>query len=245
MVATLTAALAPVATAEGPGFPLTPRYTLTEIVIEDLEDASALTNDEQIAGTLFHAGEIVVAFLYREGEVTELGTLGGNASWTNDANDRGEVVGFSVRPDNGVGLGFLYSDGVIHDLSFLVGMSVSANGINNRGQVTGHARVHEEAHHAYVYSDGVLQDLGTLGGQTSVGHAINDKGMVTGYSYVPGDEDFHAFLFDRGEMQDLGSLGMHSIGHDINNAGAVTGESSGYDDSGDAYLRHAFLYRNG
>jgi probable HAF family extracellular repeat protein len=98
------------------------------------------------------------AALWRNGAITDLGTLGGPNSFINFPvkNERGEIEGFSQTstPDplgeafcagvtfntfNGVTcLGFLWQDGVIAPLLPLAGGNNSqANGVNNSGQVVG------------------------------------------------------------------------------------------------------------
>ncbi len=66
----------------------------------------------------------------------DLGTLGGNCSYANGINDKGQVVGKSYT-SSGKSHAFLYTNGSMTDLGTLGGKSSYANGINNKGQVVG------------------------------------------------------------------------------------------------------------
>jgi probable HAF family extracellular repeat protein len=85
-------------------------------------------------------GREVHAVLWRDGEIIDLGTLGGTISQAHAINDRGQVVGssatgFQDRP-------FLWEDGRMTDLTAFVDPALGATGggafrINERGQVLG------------------------------------------------------------------------------------------------------------
>jgi probable HAF family extracellular repeat protein len=143
------------------------------------------------------------AYLYSDGELTNLGALGGSESFARAINDAGQVIGFADRlGEASDGAAFLYSDGEMINLGTLGLENSQAHAINNAGQVTGFAY---EPKRAFLYSGGMTMDLGTLGGGFSVGHAINKWGQVTGASAVPGGM-VHAFLSDGGPMFDLNAL---------------------------------------
>jgi probable HAF family extracellular repeat protein len=60
------------------------------------------------------------AFLYAEGQVRDLGTLGGQESYGYSINNREQVVGYSdTTGNNGAYHAFLYSGGKMRDLGFL------------------------------------------------------------------------------------------------------------------------------
>jgi probable HAF family extracellular repeat protein len=165
--------------------------------------------------------------------ITDLGTLGGNASQACALNDRGQVVGLSMTAQSPYDTGFLWENGLMLDLGLL-----ETGGINTQGQVTGT----DERGHAVLWVQGVKTDLGTLGGRFSYAQALNDAGQVVGYSYLNDNFTRHAFLWANGVMVDLGTLGSRvSYGEAVNAAGQVVGYS--YTDRGRG--PHAFLWESG
>ena len=83
------------------------------------------------------------AFLYSNGTMTDLGTLGGLSSDPYDINDNGQVVGFAELTD-GQQHAFLYSNGIMTDLGALGGTFSCAYSINNNGQVVGKYLQHSQ-----------------------------------------------------------------------------------------------------
>jgi probable HAF family extracellular repeat protein len=178
--------------------------------------------------------------------ITDLGTLGGAASYAYGINNRGQVTGYSDTT-NGLQHAFLYSSGMITDLGELppcvggTGITCEGSqgyGVNNAGQVVGFSYTTPNFH-AFLYSGGTMTDLGTLG-RDSFAYGINDSGQVTGYAYDSGGGP-HAFLYNNGTMTDLGTLGgCCSDAYAINSSGQVVGVSS------TTFLTdHAFLYSGG
>ncbi|HEX6076838.1 MAG TPA: hypothetical protein VFZ32_16425 [Micromonosporaceae bacterium] len=98
--------------------------------------------DNSIASAINQRGHVVGqshyrAFLWRRGQITDLGTLGGGYSYATDVNNRDEVVGYSAVADGAIHA-FLWRRGVMTDLGVLPGGDNSyANGINDRGEVVG------------------------------------------------------------------------------------------------------------
>jgi probable HAF family extracellular repeat protein len=78
------------------------------------------------------------AFLWRDGEMTDLGTLGGSFSRAESINDRGQVVGLAETA-TGESHAFVWQDGRMVDLGALTdgpGSSVATK-ITDRGHVIG------------------------------------------------------------------------------------------------------------
>lgn len=175
--------------------------------------------------------------------ITDLGTLGGNDSYSDNAviNDSGQVAGRSHVGPGGYSHAFLYENGVMKDIGTLGGLFSYAWGINNNGQVVGHSytSVGDNTQHAFLFDGTSMVDLGTLGGTDSTAMGINDRGKVAGYSQISGNSAFHAFLLNGTSMIDLGTLGgTSSFGRAINNNGWAVGQSQLAGD----YGQHAFLY---
>lgn len=196
-------------------------------------------------------GSSVHAVLWREGGMTDLGTLpvepenaGFATSSAAAVSDTGAVVGESDVAGGGRHA-FFWKDGVMQDLGVLEGGSFSsARDVNNRDEVVGIADTAGGAVHAVVWRNGVIEDLGLLGGAESVAEAINDDGLIVGYTQLANGR-FHAFLFEDGVMKDLNNsidnTGVPAWSElvratDINNRGDIVGY-------GDRGSRRTFLLR--
>jgi probable HAF family extracellular repeat protein len=163
------------------------------------------------------------AFVYDDGALTDLGTLGGNCSNAVAINDSGQIAGDSTT-STGQWHAFRYSNGVMTDLGTLGGSYSSSIDINAGGQVAGSAST-GTSEHAFLYSGGAMIDLGTLGGTSSRAVDLNDAGQVAGNSST--GTQSHAFLYSGGVMTDLGTLGGGmSEATAINEAGEVVGFST-------------------
>ena len=214
-------------------------------------------------------GPAVEAVLWgTDNSLTDLGTLGGNASSANAVNNRGQVAGEALNtiPDpytsnfNNFYIGgatqvhafrWTRSRGM-QDLGTLGGTDSAAFCINERGQIAGMSFTNTTVNPAtgvptldpFLWDNGTMLDLGTLGGTSGVAFAINNRGQVVGASNLVGDNGGHAFLWDReGGMQDLGTLGGAAGGAlTINNAGDIAGADSRADGSGGSFLwRHGVM----
>ena len=195
------------------------------------------------------SGQIVVnrpngAFLYSNGTLTALGTLGGSSSYATALNDDGQVVGYSwTSGASGTPRehAFLYSDGTISDLGTLGGDYSYAAGINDSGQVVGRSETSGGSYHAFLYGNGTMHDLGVLPGASgSEAAGINNNGQVVGYAGTI-DASADAFLYANGALTDLGTLGgASSFAMAINGSGQVVGAA---DTSDGSY--HAFIDSNG
>jgi len=220
----------PAPTASGPsgldiGAPLVPYEAIDLGTLSDRisAQATAINNDGQIVGwsESWQTSQPAHAFLWQDGVMLDLGTLGGSTSRPTDINELGQVVGQSTAAD-GMWHPFLWSDGVMHDLhpgAPNFNPSISPR-VNNAGQVVWSGRAVGDQfgpRYAFLWSDGVLTDLV---GPRGIVSAINERGQVVG-SIVGGPP----FLWENGTVTYLPSLGAWATPGDINDRGQVIGVS--------------------
>jgi probable HAF family extracellular repeat protein len=216
-----------------------PLYTMT--FLPEWFNGSAINNAGQMTGVMRVPGGSH-AFLATDGDVRDLGALGGTRSFGYGLSDNGMVTG-DAAPVNGPGHAFLYANGTMRDLGTLPGVSSSIGlSINNDGQVTGSATTRTNQTHAMLAGYGGMRDLGTLGGNFSYGIGINNAGHVVGASTFGGDESQrHAFFYHDGMMADLGGLGgIDSFAQGINDRDQIIGAVVDTRE-----VAHSFIYTDG
>lgn len=126
------------------------------------------------------------SFVWQDGALTMLGSLGGNTAKGTAINSTGQVAGAgNVRP-GGLTHPFIWRDGTMIDLGHAW---TGATEINDRGQV-----LLSDADRGFVWQDGVVIDLGTLGGASAYATDINGCGVVVGMSDTDRRGVRHPFL---------------------------------------------------
>lgn len=146
-----------------------------------------------VVGESTHNGSTSVqdchAFVYENGIMKDLGTLGYTNSSASAINDAGQIVG-TIYSLSGLRAPFLYEDGVMTQIP--VG-GYGATDINNSGQIL------LGGSNPMLYDNGTAYSLLSLlegnPGWTQFFSmvSINDLGWIAGSGYNP-DGDIHAFL---------------------------------------------------
>jgi probable HAF family extracellular repeat protein len=187
-------------------------------------------------------GLVTRAFLYTNGQMQDLGTIGGSAANANGINPEGQVVGASFVTGDTADHAVLWDGGQPTDLGTLGGTNSQAFAINSEGeQIVGSSDTVTGATDAVLWDseDGLL-DLGTLGGLSAQANAINDSGTVVGFSSLSGELVTDAFVYSNEKMLDIGGLGgSFASATGVNDRGNVVGFSN---TTGDADV-HAFIWR--
>jgi probable HAF family extracellular repeat protein len=169
-------------------------------------------------------------FLWRDGRMTDIGTLGGTFGFGNAVNNGGQVVGFSDVAGDLTNHAFFWDSGVLTDIGTLGGDNGSANWINDAGQVVGTADLPDGTHHAFVWRKGTMTDVGTVGSDPcSNGFFINASGQVIGTTTDCHGTILHTFLWKNGSMIDLSAQVLPGSGFTfvepvvINDSGEIVG----------------------
>jgi len=167
----------------------------------------------------------VHAFLWQDGTMTDLGTLGGHSSSAMGINSQGQVVGFAATADD-VLHAVLWDYGTTTDLG-----EGRACAINSASQIVG-----ESEGRAVVWDHGNKIDIGLSGyGTGSInplcglflhGPTINAAGDVA-LNYCTHDDVCAAYLWDRGTLTTLGDLGGdEATVFGMNARGWIVGQSA-------------------
>jgi probable HAF family extracellular repeat protein len=181
------------------------------------------------------------AFLYRNGTIRDLGTLGGAASYGQDINDSGDVVGHSLTT-TGADRAFCYCNGLMQELPTLGGSYGQAYAINSAGTIVGQSDDASGNYLGFIYRSGWASAIATLGGDYGDANAVNDVDHVAGRSTIAGGS-MHAYLLQGPTMVDLaaGTAGRDFTVYGMNDSDDVVGMWLPFG----AVSATGFLYRDG
>ena len=191
------------------------------------------------------------AFAYSNGQMTDLGTVGGgNFSTASAINATGEVAGSSTTKANG-GDAFVWDGQKMTDIGQqapLKGNESRANGINDSGEAVGqYAASGSGQDHAFSYSNGTVTGLPEPKWASDYGclaFAINNSGQIAG-SCDDTSGNQHLMLWDNGKFTNLGIVATASTYYPLVEAVSInaSGQIAGW--AFDGGVTDGFLYSNG
>lgn len=193
-------------------------------------EPKAINSSGQIIGRCVRYGPVgntdgpveSFAFLWENGRLIKLGTLGGKLTQAEAINAKGQVVGHS-QTKNGTWHAVLWEKGRITDLwRSMPGYAIA---VNEDAEIVG--TVTGSSDHAFLWEKGRTRGLGTLGGDAAYASAINGTGEIVGGSSTARGTPhppMHAFVWKKGRMLDLDSFGSSwSEARAINWPGQIVG----------------------
>jgi probable HAF family extracellular repeat protein len=205
----------------------------------------------------FGTGLTCRPFIWQNGEMTALPTLGGNNGQASAINNRGQIVGQAQTnvTDSGclpyqTALPALWDKGTVKQLPTVEGDPDGyAIGINDSGQAVGASGICSAPFtvplHAVLWNDGTPVELANLGNASNNNQAvaINNNGQIVGQANSPDGTTFYAVLWQNGTITNLGTLpgDFASMATGINDKGQVVGSTL---DSSFNWA-HGFIWQNG
>lgn len=211
---------------------------------------SGINDRTEVVGQSFNAQLQARAYLWRGGQMTDLGDMGGQLSALEAfaINKKSQVVGGGIDR-SGTPRAFFWEKNRMIDLA-LLGNGVKgafAWSINSHGDIVGAGYNAAGMLRAVRWVKRKPLELGALpDGRAAVqAFGISDKGQVVGYLAPGGKVSFaHAFSWKAGKFVDLGTLPRTnlSFANAVNEQGQVVGQS--YDTTVPGTSR-AFLWEDG
>ena len=151
-------------------------------------------------------------FVWEDGKMTDLGSLGGTGGSAGSVNDRGQVVGVSDLAGDANAHPFLWERGRgMKDIGHLGDAFGTAELINEAGDVVGFSVADGVNLHAFFWNNGHLRHMGFIeGDNNSRAFGMNNKGHAVGQSWGWDGQEVtssHAFVWRKGgQMMDLNTL---------------------------------------
>jgi probable HAF family extracellular repeat protein len=154
--------------------------------------AAGINKTNEVTGSGDNRESMLRAWVWRNGTMTDIGTLGGPQAAAYAINNAGQIVGFA-QTSTDADHGFIYQNGKMTDL----GLNIFPYAINNNGAIAGAGGCGA----AIVVTGGAchsLQNMIPAGSGYTLMEAkgINDKGQIIAYAHLETDPNHpvHAVL---------------------------------------------------
>lgn len=181
-----------------------------------------------VVGYFYPSGRIAVGpqrgFYYKDGVVHDIGSLGNNLTSANGVNDRGVVVGYSVKPMSSEWHAVVWQDGALRELQGLGGPNSIAGDVTNRGVIFGSADDVNGVNHlvSWDLNGNLLRDYGPR----LAAHCVNDRGAIVGSNLDTGrpfllEDEHYTWLLDLPAMKAQGFTAFSP--YEINDHGWIAG----------------------
>jgi probable HAF family extracellular repeat protein len=137
------------------------------------------------------------SFIWQNGKMRDLGTLGGDFGAANYVNDAGDVTGWTTVPGDSTAHAFLWKHGVMTDLTGAGSSQCTVTEvINDRDQIVGHTCDEQDA---LLWTGGKQYELDSLvapsGIHLTAADFINDRGQIVALGTLPNGHQ-HLFLLN-------------------------------------------------
>jgi probable HAF family extracellular repeat protein len=191
------------------------------------------------------------AFIYTNGQMTDLGSFGGSYCQAFGINIAGQIAGdyYGVPTGGRYYHAFLYSGGQLTDFGTNFSYQSMASGINDAGKVVGSYWTNStnDGLGAFLYSHETVTCLESFGGRVAEAFGINNSGLVVGYSATSSGGTY-ACLWDASgttiTMTNMNTLSTSRASYalSINNSGQAVGY---FYPALSPAIERAFIYNNG
>jgi probable HAF family extracellular repeat protein len=142
----------------------------------------------------------VEPFIWKNGHMRSLGTLGGTFGYVANITNHSEIVGYSDLTGDTVAHAYDWKPTQgMRDLGVLGGTFSQATWVNEAGEIVGGSTTNNnDAFHAVRWRRGKIEDLGTVADlPCSIAAQINSKGEIAGQSFDCADFSVgHATLWE-------------------------------------------------
>jgi probable HAF family extracellular repeat protein len=171
-------------------------------------------------------------YVWQDGRMRDLGTLGGTLGFPNWMNARGEVVGVSDLAGDQTNHPFLWNGTRMLDLGTLGGSNGNANWVNDAGDAVGSADLLGGTHDGFLWRNGVMHDLPPVdAAPCSNAFSVNARDEAVGNATDCHGNELDAVLWRNGSAVDLNTLVAPSPLHldsaeYINDQGAIVGHGT-------------------